>query len=130
MPPAAFTSSRQNSEPRSCATESTLSGPVCETVMPMVMVSSPRASAGAASEKKNTNGSQTFLIRPPHVRLPLHAEYTGMDLPAFARVEKRLPDLLELGLHPQLVVRAHAHHDLLPGGARLEALVGELVEDL
>src|SRR5690349_20139739 len=50
MPPLAFTSSRQNSEPCSCATESTLSGPVCDTVMPMVMVSSAAATAGSAAK--------------------------------------------------------------------------------
>src|SRR5215831_9189458 len=60
MPPAALTWSRQSSEPLYCATESTLSEPVFDSVMPMVMVSS--AKAGAASSIAPAAKMQSLFI--------------------------------------------------------------------
>src|SRR5579859_2043070 len=81
MPPAALTSSRQNSAPRSCATESTLSGPDCETVMPMVMVSSPAAIPGMAKDRPVAVASQNLFIHPPRFDLR-SAEPGGYILPS------------------------------------------------
>ena len=43
MPPAALTSSRQSSKPRTCASDSSLSAPVFDAVKPMLSVSCANA---------------------------------------------------------------------------------------
>src|SRR5262249_51276015 len=62
MPPAAFTSSRHISAPRCWASESTLSAPVCDSVIPMVMVSWSAANAGVAPIVAAATSQQSRFI--------------------------------------------------------------------
>src|SRR6185312_11615135 len=68
MPPAAFTSSRQSSKPRSCEVESLLSLPVCDAVKPIVRVScakaGPAAKTAASASKYRLFFIVHSLVRP------------------------------------------------------------------